>query len=118
MRRWSQDAVALLGDAAHPMLPYLAQGAAMAIEDAAVAAQCLARMPDDAAKALRAYCAIRRARTAKVQRLASRNGARYHLAGARARLRNTALRIIGGTRLLQHYDWLYDWRPPAALSLS
>ena len=118
VRRWSQDAVALLGDAAHPMLPYLAQGAAMAIEDAAVAAQCLARMPDDAAKALRVYCAIRRARTAKVQRLASRNGARYHLAGARARLRDTALRMIGGARLLRHYDWLYDWRPPAALSLS
>jgi salicylate hydroxylase len=118
LRHWSQDAVALLGDAAHPMLPYLAQGAAMAIEDAAVAAQCLARMPDDAAAALRAYCAIRRVRTAKVQRLASRNGARYHLAGARARLRDTALRMIGGPRLLRHYDWLYDWRPPPALSLS
>ncbi len=49
--------MALLGDAAHPMLPYLAQGAAMAIEDAAVAAQCLARMPDDAAAALRTYSA-------------------------------------------------------------
>ncbi len=118
VRRWSQDVVALLGDAAHPMLPYLAQGAAMAIEDAAVAAQCLARMPDDAAAALRAYSAIRRLRTAKVQRLASRNGARYHLAGARARLRDTALRLIGGARLLRHYDWLYDWRPPPALSLS
>jgi salicylate hydroxylase len=118
LRRWSQDEVALLGDAAHPMLPYLAQGAAMAIEDAAVAAQCLARMPDDAAKALRIYCAIRRARTAKVQRLASRNGAYYHLAGARAGLRDIGLRIIGGARLLRHYDWLYDWRPPPALSLS
>jgi hypothetical protein len=50
--------------------------------------------------------------------LASRNGTRYHLAGARARLRDTALRAVGGTRLLRHYDWLYDWRPPAALSLS
>jgi salicylate hydroxylase len=100
------------------MLPYLAQGAAMAIEDAAVAAQCLARMPDDAAAALRAYCAIRRVRTARVQRLAGRNGTRYHLAGAHARLRDTALRMVGGTRLLRHYDWLYDWRPPAALSLS
>ena len=118
LQRWSQDAVALLGDAAHPMLPYLAQGAAMAIEDAAVAAQCLARTPDDAAAALRAYCAIRRVRTARVQRLASRNGRRYHLAGAHARLRDTTLRMVGGTRLLRHYDWLYDWRPPEALSLS
>jgi 2-polyprenyl-6-methoxyphenol hydroxylase-like FAD-dependent oxidoreductase len=75
-------------------------------------------MPDDAAKALRTYCAIRRTRTAKVQRLASRNGARYHLAGAPAGLRDIGLRIIGGARLLRHYDWLYDWRPPPALSLS
>ena len=47
--------VALLGDAAHPMLPYLAQGAAMAIEDAAVAAQCLAQTPNDPAAAFRSY---------------------------------------------------------------
>ena len=77
--------MALIGDAAHPMLPYLAQGAAMAIEDAAVAAQCLAQMPDDATEALRAYCAVRRARAWKVQRLAARNGGRYHLAGISAR---------------------------------
>jgi salicylate hydroxylase len=118
LMRWSWGAVALLGDAAHPMLPYLAQGAAMAIEDAAVAAQCLARQPDDAAGALRTYCAVRRGRTWRVQRLAARNGARYHLAGARAGLRDAAMRMIGGERLLRHYDWLYDWRPPAALSIT
>jgi len=118
LMRWSWGAVALLGDAAHPMLPYLAQGAAMAIEDAAVAAQCLARQPDDAAGALRTYCAVRRGRAWRVQRLAARNGARYHLAGARARLRDAAMRMIGGERLLRHYDWLYDWRPPAALSIT
>ena len=116
--RCSQGPVALIGDAAHPMLPYLAQGAAMAIEDAAVAAQCLARMPDDAFAALRTYWAVRRARVWKVQRLAARNGARYHLAGVRAVLRDAAMRALGGARLLHHYDWLYDWRPPAALSLS
>ncbi len=115
---WSQGAVALIGDAAHPMLPYLAQGAAMAIEDAAVAAQCLAQMPDDATAALRAYCAVRRARAWKVQRLAARNGGRYHLAGISAVVRNTAMRLMGGTRLLHHYDWLYDWRPPATLSIT
>jgi salicylate hydroxylase len=115
---WSQDAVALIGDAAHPMLPYLAQGAAMAIEDAAVAARCLAQRPDDAAGALRAYCAVRRARTRKVQRLAARNGGRYHRSALPGMLRNMAMRAIGGPRLLQHYDWLYDWRPPAALSIT
>jgi salicylate hydroxylase len=99
------------------MLPYLAQGAAMSIEDAAVAARCLARMPDDAAGALRIYSAMRRARTRKVQRLAARNGARYHLGGVQAMLRNVAMRAMGGERLLRHYDWLYEWRLPAALSI-
>jgi salicylate hydroxylase len=99
------------------MLPFLAQGAAMAIEDAAVAARCLARMPDDVPAALRSYSAIRRARTRKVQRLAARNGERYHLGAVSAMLRNAAMRFMGGERLLHHYDWLYDWQLPAALSM-
>ncbi|MFZ2078050.1 MAG: FAD-dependent monooxygenase [Xanthobacteraceae bacterium] len=115
---FAQGAAALLGDAAHAMLPFLAQGAAMAIEDGAVAAQCLARMPDDPAAAWKSYSAIRRGRTRKVQRLAARNGKRYHRAGAAAMLRNTAMRLLGGERLLQNYDWLYDWRPPAGLSIT
>jgi salicylate hydroxylase len=115
---FAQGAAALLGDAAHAMLPFLAQGAAMAIEDAAVTAQCLARMPDDPAAAWQSYSAIRRGRTRKVQRLAARNGKRYHRAGAAAMLRNTAMRLLGGERLLQNYDWLYDWRPPAGLSIT
>jgi len=118
LANWSQGAAALLGDAAHPMLPYLAQGGAMAIEDAAVVAACLARMPDDTAQALRTYSAARRARARRVQRLAARNGERYHLRGVRALLRNAAMRYMGGERLLQHYDWLYEWRPPAALPIA
>jgi salicylate hydroxylase len=114
--RWSSGPVALLGDAAHPMLPYLAQGAAMAIEDAAVVAQWLAREPDDPRRALRSYSALRRARAWKVQRLSARNGRRYHLTGARAMLRDAAMRALGGARLLHHYDWIYDWRPPPVLS--
>jgi salicylate hydroxylase len=53
-----------------------------------------------------------------VQLLAARNGKRYHRAGAAAMLRNTAMRLLGGERLLQNYDWLYDWRPPAGLSIT
>jgi len=112
--RWSKGPVALLGDAAHPMLPFLAQGAGMAIEDAAVAAQCLARTPDDPATALRTYVAIRRGRTRKVQREAARNGTIYHLAGPWGWLRDRVMRAMGGPRLLANYDWIYDWRPPAA----
>jgi salicylate hydroxylase len=115
---FAQGPAALLGDAAHAILPFLAQGAAMAIEDAAVAAQCLGRMPADPASAWESYSAIRRGRTRKVQRLAARNGKRYHRAGAAAMLRNTGMRLLGGERLLQNYDWLYDWRPPAGLSIT
>jgi salicylate hydroxylase len=115
---WSHGAAALLGDAAHPMLPFLAQGGAMAIEDAVVAAQCLARMPDDAERALKSYAAIRRGRTRKVQRQAARNGQHYHLKGVSAMLRNAAMGAMGGQHLLAHYDWLYDWRPPTALSMT
>jgi salicylate hydroxylase len=118
LRRWSQGPVALIGDAAHPMLPYLAQGAAMAIEDAAISAQSLAQMPDDAEAALKSYCAVRRARANKVQQLAARNGQRYHFGGLNGAVRDAAMRLMGGTRLLRHYDWIYDWRPPATLSLS
>ncbi|MGB7036868.1 MAG: FAD-dependent monooxygenase [Xanthobacteraceae bacterium] len=113
---YAQGAVALIGDAAHPMLPYLAQGAAMAIEDAVVAARCLARQSDDAAAALKAYSSLRRGRTRRMQRDAARNGQRYHRSILPAALRNAAMRSIGGDRLLWHYDWLYDWQPPAALS--
>jgi salicylate hydroxylase len=118
LANFGQGAAALLGDAAHAMLPFLAQGAAMAIEDAVVAAQCLARMPDNPAAAWETYSAVRRGRTRKVQRLAARNGTRYHLPGVAAMFRNTTMRLIGGERLLHHYDWLYDWRPPRALSIS
>jgi salicylate hydroxylase len=118
LRNWSQGPAALIGDAAHPMLPYLAQGAAMAIEDAEICAQCLAQKPDDAGTALRAYSSLRRSRAHKVQRLAASNGRRYHFGGLSETIRNAVMRKIGGTRLLQHYDWIYDWRPPATLSLS
>jgi salicylate hydroxylase len=108
---WGRGPVTLLGDAAHPMLPYLAQGAAMAIEDAAVLALRLADMPDDPAAAMRRYERQRRERTARAQRSARRNGRVYHMGGAQAALRTLALMAMGGKRLLTRYDWLYGWTP-------
>jgi salicylate hydroxylase len=105
----AQGPVTLLGDAAHPMLPFLAQGGAMAIEDAAVLAQYLARDENPAA-GLRAYEAARYARVARVQREARRNSWRYHLAGPLGFARDILLRAMGGERLLHWYDWLYDWK--------
>jgi salicylate hydroxylase len=107
-----QGPVTLIGDAAHPMLPFLAQGGAMAIEDAAVLARCLAREPHDLEHALRAYESQRRARVARAQREARRNSWRYHLAGPLAFARNTVLATMGGERLLHRYDWLYGWEAP------
>jgi salicylate hydroxylase len=103
--------VTLLGDAAHPMLPFLAQGAALAIEDAAVLAHCLWQEPHDVDGAMRRYEGLRRRRAGWAQREAQRNGARYHLSGVRAFARNIALRVMGGERLLHRYDWLYGWKP-------
>jgi salicylate hydroxylase len=93
------------------MLPYLAQGAAMAIEDAAVLARALAERHDDPSGALRSYERQRRGRTARTQRAARRNGTIYHLTGAAALLRRLALAAMGGRRLLTRYDWLYGWTP-------
>jgi salicylate hydroxylase len=106
---WGQGPVTLIGDAAHPMLPYLAQGAAMAIEDAAVLAACLARNPDDASAALRRYEASRLPRTTRVQGDARHNGTVYHMRGTAAVLRSLALMAVGGDRLISRYDWLYGW---------
>lgn len=110
---WGKGPVTLLGDAAHPMLPFLAQGAAMAIEDAAVLTASMAQTPDDPAAAMRRYERARRRRTARVQQAARSNGRTYHLSAAEALLRNMVLRTIGGKMLLRRYDWLYDWRAPA-----
>ena len=102
--------VALIGDAAHAMLPFTAQGAGMAIEDAMVLARCLAETPDDAAGACARYTAARAARVARVQRTAERNGRIYHLKGPAALARNLVMRGLGGTRLLNRQDWIYRWR--------
>ena len=79
MAQWSQGNVTLLGDAAHPMLPFLSQGAAMAIEDAYVLAAALSHFGGDLDGALRAYEAERRPRTARVQLEARERGRTYHL---------------------------------------
>ncbi|OJU28676.1 MAG: monooxygenase [Nitrobacter sp. 62-13] len=114
MAAWHRDAMALLGDAAHAMLPFAAQGAGMAIEDAAVLAQCLGEAANEnagAAAALARYTGLRRARVARVQALAERNGRISHLAGAAALARDLVIKAIGPQRMLARQDWIYNWRP-------
>jgi salicylate hydroxylase len=105
-----KGAATLLGDAAHAMLPFVAQGGAMAIEDAAVLARCCAAAPDDLPRAFRAYEGQRAARVVRIQSLARRNGAIYHLKGPAAFARDAAIRLMGGRGLLAQQDWIYAHR--------
>lgn len=114
---WTAGRVALLGDAAHPMLPFLAQGAAQAIEDAAALGVALGR-DRNIARALAGYQAARHARASRVQLESRRQGKIYHLGGPAAVVRNAALRAVGGERLLSRYDWLYDAHSRSDVSIS
>lgn len=107
---WVDGRTAVLGDAAHAMLPFLAQGGAMAIEDAWVLAKNLAAN-NDVPAALMAYEEERRARVDKVIAAALENGRIYHMSGLVARARDMSLRMMSSDRLLSRYDWLFGWKP-------
>ena len=106
---WVRGQVALLGDAAHPMPPYLAQGAGMAIEDAEALARRLTEGADPASS-LKAYAAERVARVRRVQLWAQRNGAVFHLPGPLRRAAFAAANALGDNE--GRLDWLYGYRPP------
>jgi salicylate hydroxylase len=91
------------------MLPFLAQGAALAIEDAVVLGECL-DPANHIGLGMRRYESWRRTRTARAQRVARKNGRRFHLIGPDAAIRNFVLRRRGGYSLIRRYDWLYKWR--------
>jgi salicylate hydroxylase len=110
LESWSKGPVVLLGDAAHPMLPFMAQGATMAIEDAFVLARHLAEA-GDVASAFAGFEADRKPRTTRVQRQSAQNASMYHL-------RNPALRLAADLGLasvshsfpglfLRRLNWLY-----------
>jgi salicylate hydroxylase len=102
----ARDRVALLGDAAHPMLPYLAQGAGMAIEDADALARVLAgASADTVPEALARYAQARWRRCAQVQARARRNATIFHASGPLRWARDAAMRVTG-ERLLDQ-PWLY-----------
>jgi salicylate hydroxylase len=109
---WSDGAIALLGDAVHAMLPFAAQGAGMAIEDAAVLANCLGEAGENTAipAALKRYGRLRRSRVTRIQRAARRAGRIYHLTGPMAFARDLAIKAIGAKHMLARQDWIYDWR--------
>ena len=111
-KRWfaalPEGAAAILGDAAHPTLPFLAQGASMGLEDAWVLADCLSSAP--AAEALAAYQARRAPRTARIVEAANRNARAYHLSGPLRSVAHLGLKLGGAVApgaALSRFDWLY-----------
>ena len=107
---WTMDRVALLGDAAHPMVPFFAQGAAQAIEDAGALRLAFGTHGRDIRAALAAYQTTRTARAGSIVIASRRQGAIYHLAGPAAFARDMTMRMLGPNRMLARLDWLYGHR--------
>ena len=111
--KWTRGRATLLGDSAHPMLPYLGQGACMAIEDGYVLAELVARMPDDLGDALQTYEQLRKPRTSQAQ-LGSRDRARNnHLASPLARWRRD-IQVAFKSRFssdksIHQGDWIFSY---------
>lgn len=102
---WTGDGVAIVGDAAHPTLPFLAQGANLALEDAWVLADCAM------AGRLGAYASRRTQRVRRALAAAEANARNYHLRGVRRRAAHLALRVLDRTApglMLGRYRWLYE----------
>lgn len=111
MARWSSGNATLLGDACHPTLPFLAQGAGMAIEDGYLIARCLARYEDDLPRALARYEALRLERTARVVRGSAANTTRFHnpqLAHAEGAAEYVD-REWNEERVKERYNWLFEY---------
>jgi salicylate hydroxylase len=105
-----QGAAVLLGDAAHPTLPFLAQGASMGLEDGAVLVNLLDSLPMDAA--LMRYQSLRAPRTARIIAAANANARNYHLSGPTRVLAHTGLRSLSALApnlMLRRFDWLYGY---------
>lgn len=107
---WTCGRIVLIGDAAHPPLPFLAQGGVMALEDAVILAALLHNAPAaQLAESLQRFEAIRRPRTTRVMQASARNGQIYHQDGWIRRARDAVLAATPPHILMQRYDWLYGW---------
>ncbi|MDP4823995.1 MAG: FAD-dependent monooxygenase [Aestuariivirgaceae bacterium] len=109
--KWGAANVTLMGDAAHPMLPYLAQGAVMALEDAATLGACITRAPETA-KALRQYEALRQPRTTRVAAASGGLARIYHANGLLKFARDAVLRATPSRFTLARMGQLYRWELP------
>ena len=108
--RWSFGRVTLLGDAAHPMMQYLAQGACMALEDAVTLGEALAAEGNDFERGFARYERARIARTARVVLLTREMGRIYHAKGVERLVRNDLWRDRTPERYYDAVEWLYGWK--------
>jgi salicylate hydroxylase len=115
---WGEGRATLLGDAAHPMLQYLAQGACMALEDAVTLGAALKAADLDFAAAFRRYEAARIPRTARVVLSAREMGRIYHAKGVERLVRNELWRDRPLERYYDALEWLYGWRAETCLGTS
>ena len=113
--RWSFDRVTLLGDAAHPMLQYLAQGACMALEDAVTLGEAVRESGGDLVRAFARYERSRVARTARVVLLTREMGRIYHAKGVERLVRNDLWKGRTPERFYDALEWLYGWRVESCL---
>jgi salicylate hydroxylase len=105
--RWGDGRVTLLGDACHPMLPMMAQGAAQSIEDGAALASLLAAMQDDVPGALARYEAVRKPRATRLQQASAANRTRFHLQDGPDQQRRDEALATSGDRSIANIGWLY-----------
>ena len=110
IERWSFGRATLLGDAAHPMLQYLAQGACMALEDAVTLGEALRESGGDFERAFARYQRARVARTARVVLMAREMGRIYHAKGVERLVRNELWKGRTPERYYDALEWLYGWR--------
>jgi len=109
VERWSEGRITLLGDAAHPMLQYLAQGACMALEDAVTLGEALRACDNDLPAALGLYERSRITRTARVVLLTREMGRLYHAKGVERLVRNQLWKGRTAERYYDALEWLYGW---------
>jgi 3-hydroxybenzoate 6-monooxygenase len=114
--RWCFGRTTLLGDAAHPMLQYLAQGACMAMEDAVTLGEALCVNGGDVVRALSHYERSRVARTARVALSAREMGRIYHASGVERLVRNDLWKDRTPERFYDALEWLYGWRRETCLT--